>query len=95
MTRWLAGLLVCGLLGVGMALRADTPALQVTPSERQFFDLGYQLGPAAFAYAELGKQATRGETGRQADPAPAARRPGAPGRAGPVDARDGFAAPRR
>ena len=58
MKRWLAGLLVFGLLGTGMALRADAPALQVTPGERQFFDLGYQLGTAAFAYAELGKQAT-------------------------------------
>ena len=58
MKRLLAGLCTCGLLGMGMMLRADTPTLQVTPAERQFFDLGYQLGTAAFAYAELGKQAT-------------------------------------
>ena len=45
------------------ALRADAPAsplpsLHLTANERHFFDFGYQVGRAAFAYAELGKRAT-------------------------------------
>ena len=50
--------MACGLLWGGMPLRADTPALQVSPNERRFFASGYQMGRAAFAYAALGKRAT-------------------------------------
>jgi hypothetical protein len=63
MIRPLAALVLCAVIlappaGADISPSpAPTDTLQVTASEREFFQLGSQLGQAAFAYAGLARQA--------------------------------------
>ncbi|MBV9849138.1 MAG: hypothetical protein JO250_05555 [Armatimonadetes bacterium] len=92
MTRTWTSLLVLALMTLLWAQSPAAPSLQVTASERQFFQLGDTLGRAAFAYADLEKRANLIHTDRSnptqleqlAGLAPVAAR-------NRMDARDGFA----
>ncbi|MBV9848896.1 MAG: hypothetical protein JO250_04330, partial [Armatimonadetes bacterium] len=64
MTRLWTSLLLLALTAPLWAQDAAAPALQVTADERQFFQLGFTLGKAAFAYADLEKRAGRISTDR-------------------------------
>ncbi len=86
-----AALLLClTLLPLRAAGESPAPTLQVTAGERGFFQLGDRMGRAAFAYADLARQAaqvahTRGrltQVQRLAALAPVADRSRADARAG-------------